>query len=50
MIEWDKKYSVGLSMIDAEHKQIIGLINKAISAKGSSDNQEELRADRKSVV
>ena len=44
MIEWDKNYSVGWSMIDAEHKQIIGLINKAISAKGSSDNQEELRA------
>jgi hemerythrin len=43
MIEWDDKYSVGLSIIDEEHKKLIGLLNKAIFAKGHNDNPEEIR-------
>ncbi len=32
MIEWDKKYSVGVKKIDDEHKKLIGIINKAAVA------------------
>mgnify|MGYP000678134687 CR=1 FL=1 len=42
MIEWDEKYSVGLSMIDEEHKKFIDIINKAIAAKQRNNNQEEI--------
>jgi hemerythrin len=30
MIEWDDKYSVGISEIDEQHKELINIINKAI--------------------
>jgi hemerythrin len=43
MIEWNDKYSVGISMIDEEHKKLIGILNKAIFMKGHNDNPEELR-------
>ncbi len=43
MIEWEDKFSVGISMIDEEHKKLIGILNKAIFAKGHNDNPEELR-------
>jgi hemerythrin len=33
MIEWDDKYSVGVSVIDKQHKKLIDIINKAITAK-----------------
>ena len=42
MIEWDDKYSVGISMIDEEHKKLIDIINKAIFAKRHNDNPEEI--------
>ena len=42
MIEWDDKYSVGISIIDDEHKQLIGIINKAIAARQHSNNSEEI--------
>ena len=29
MIKWEDKYSVGISMIDEEHKKIIDIINNA---------------------
>ena len=29
MIKWEDKYSVGISMIDEEHRKIIDIINKA---------------------
>jgi len=31
MIEWDEKYSVGISKIDDQHKKIINIINNTIS-------------------
>ncbi len=43
MIEWEDKFSVGISMIDEEHKKLIGILNKAISAKEHNDNPEEIK-------
>ncbi len=43
MIEWEDKYSVGISMIDEEHKKLIGILNKAIFAKEHNDNPEEIK-------
>ena len=43
MIEWDDKYSVGISGIDDEHRQFIDIINMAIATKEHKDNPEELR-------
>ena len=42
MIEWEDKYSVGVSIIDKEHKNIINIINKVIAAKQHKDNPEEI--------
>ena len=50
MLKWDEKYSVGISMIDEEHKKLIGILNKAIFAKGHNDNPEELREELKEVL
>ena len=43
MIEWDEKYSVGLSIIDEDHKKLISILNKAIYAKEHNANSKELR-------
>ncbi len=43
MIKWGDKYSVGISMIDEEHKKLIGILNKAIFAKEHNDNPEEIK-------
>jgi hemerythrin len=43
MIEWEDKYSVGISIIDEEHKEFIDIINKAIVAKAHDGNPEEVR-------
>jgi hemerythrin-like metal-binding protein len=43
VLEWEDKFSVGISMIDDEHKKIIGLLNKAICVKEQNGNPEELR-------
>ncbi len=43
MIKWDDKYNVGLSIVDEEHKDFIGILNKAILAKEHNDNPEEIR-------
>ncbi len=42
MIEWEDKFSVGISIIDEEHKKLIGILNKVIYAKGHNGNSEEL--------
>lgn len=42
MIEWNDKYSVGVSIIDEEHKRLIELINNVIVAKQHNNNQNEL--------
>ncbi len=38
MIDWKEKYSVGISIIDEEHKELIHIMNVAIEAKQHSDN------------
>jgi len=43
MIEWEDKFSVGISIIDEQHKKFIEIINKAIVAKEHNDNPEELK-------
>jgi hemerythrin len=43
VIEWEDKFSVGISIIDEEHKKLIGLLNKVVFAKGHNDNPEEIR-------
>ncbi len=43
MIEWEDKFSVGISMIDEEHKKLIGILNKVIYAKEHKVNPEELK-------
>ena len=43
MIQWDDKYSVGISIIDKEHKEFIDIINKADAIKENNGNQEEVR-------
>ncbi len=42
MIEWDDKYSVNVSIIDEQHKKLIDIINKAITAKQHNNNPEEI--------
>ncbi len=42
MIEWSNKYSVGVSVIDEEHKGFIGIINKVIAAKQRNYSQKEV--------
>ena len=43
MIEWDDKYSVGISKIDDEHRQFIDIINMAIATNERNDDSGELR-------
>lgn len=42
MIKWEGKYSVGLSIIDEEHKELIRIMNAAIEAKQHNDNIDEI--------
>ena len=43
MLEWEDKFSVGISLIDEEHKKLIGILNKAIFAKEHNSNTEETK-------
>ena len=43
MIKGDNIYSVGISIIDEEHKELIDIINKAVAIKEHNDNPEEIR-------
>ena len=43
MIEWEDKFSLGISIIDEEHKKLIGILNKAILAKEHDVNTEEIK-------
>ena len=42
MIEWSNKYSVGVSVMDEDHKGFIGTINKVIAARQRNYSQEEV--------
>ncbi len=41
-IEWDEKYSVGISIIDDEHKKFFGIINKVVHAKEHKEDPNEI--------
>ena len=41
MVEWEDKFSVGISEIDDEHRGLIGILNKAVIANGHDDNTVE---------
>jgi hemerythrin len=43
MIEWNEKYCLGIPKIDEDHKNLIGIINKAVLSKEHNDNPEELK-------
>ncbi len=42
MSEWEEKYSVGLSIIYEEHKELIRIMNAAVEAKQHNDNIDEI--------
>jgi len=42
MIKWDDKYSFGITIIDEQHKKLVGIINKTIDAKEHNEDTEEL--------
>jgi len=41
-IKWNDRYCTGIPTIDGEHRELLGILNKAIDAKEHSDNKEEL--------
>ena len=43
MLEWEDKFSMDISIIDEEHKKLIGILNKAVFAKEHNDNTEEAK-------
>ncbi len=43
MLEWNDKYSVGISIIDEQHKKLFSIINRTIHAKEHTDDIEELK-------
>lgn len=42
MIQWDKRYSVGVEKIDEQHKMFFGLINKLEDLTHHDDFRDEL--------
>lgn len=40
MIEWEEKYSVGITIIDGEHKEFIRIMNAAVVAKQYNNFEE----------
>ena len=42
MIEWSNKYSVGVSVIDEEHRGFIETINKVIAVKQRNYSKDEI--------
>ena len=42
IITWDETYSVGVERIDAEHKRLIAMINKAYDAAETMDDKAVL--------
>ena len=41
-IKWNNRFCTGIPTIDGEHRELLGILNKAIDAKEHSDNKEEL--------
>ena len=43
MIEWNDKFSVGISIIDEKHKKLVDIINIAIVAKEQNYNSDKTK-------
>ncbi len=43
MVEWEDEFSVGISVIDEEHKRLFGILNKIIYANEHRINPEGLK-------
>ncbi|MDP6924193.1 MAG: bacteriohemerythrin [Candidatus Scalindua sp.] len=43
MIEWDKKYCVGISRIDNDHKRYIDTLNKLIHLKKNNETPDGIK-------
>lgn len=50
MIEWDNTYSVGISIIDEEHKKLIDIMNKVAVTKRYNGNPEEVQGELLEVL
>ena len=44
MIEWEDKFSVGISILDEQHKKLIEIINKASMVEISSNSPKDVLA------
>lgn len=42
-LEWDEKYSVGIQVIDNQHKTMFSTINKLIDVVGNDPDESELK-------
>jgi len=42
-IQWDESYSIGISKIDEQHKELLALLNQANLLAEISENSDELR-------
>ncbi|MFW5500658.1 MULTISPECIES: bacteriohemerythrin [unclassified Maridesulfovibrio] len=43
ILEWNDDYSVGVSIIDTEHKQLVGMINKAYDSVKNMEEEKVLK-------
>lgn len=50
MIEWDKEHSLGLSIIDEEHKKFIEFINGIIVAKQHDDFPKKIEVMLREMI
>lgn len=49
-LEWEEKYSVGVSVIDSQHQMMFGIINELIEAIDTRTNEERLDKIIASIV
>ena len=50
MIEWNEEHSVGISIIDEEHKKFINIMNRAIVAKQHDDNPGKIEEVLNAII
>jgi len=41
-ITWEKRFEIGIAEVDHEHRELIGLINKALASIDSGASEEEV--------
>ena len=45
-IQWSEKFSVGVEELDQQHQQIIKMLNRLISTRGTTDTRSETISDK----